>query len=187
MSTPPAISVTKIMTPPMRKEGGGAITIRDCLAGVPLAELDPFLMLHELGPMPMRDVGALGMHPHRGFCEVPYVKQGWASMMDHWYQASLRPPGAAACGECRDSRPVPFGTRRCRRGETSDLDEGMLQWGHVGSGASQHDRRVARPSALFAGERDKGHAGVGEPRGRGCGRGSLTMGALSQASNTGRA
>ena len=68
--------VLKTSQPPSRREGGG-FTIKDILSGFGTAELDPFLIWHELprtrhgkGDMP----GA-PMHPHRGFMECPYAKE----------------------------------------------------------------------------------------------------------------
>lgn len=99
------VRVLEATTPPMRTEGGGALVIRDCLAGFSDEAADPFLLLHEFGPMEVTRETAprLGMHPHRGFNEVPYCKQGALAMADHW-------------------------------GHVAHLEAGGLQWGKVGSG-----------------------------------------------------
>lgn len=81
--------------------------VNDILSPWRQSASDPFLLWHEFGPMPCDGMPPIGMHPHRGFNEVPYLKKGRWMGVDHW-----NPEG-------EDQHP---------------LEDGMVQWGKVGSG-----------------------------------------------------
>ncbi len=63
------------------------------------------MLWHEFGPMPTSGMPPIGMHPHRGFNEVPYLKQGKWIGLDHWN---------------------PHGDE-----DTTPMSAGMVQWGKV--------------------------------------------------------
>merc|ERR1712072_784872 len=69
---------------------------------------DPFLLLHHFGPAHISAMPQFGMHPHRGFNECPYLKQGRWLGTDPWNMA----------GEGQDAL----------------FAEGQLQWGKSGRG-----------------------------------------------------
>mmetsp|Transcript_321 Transcript_321/g.1017 ORF Transcript_321/g.1017 Transcript_321/m.1017 type:complete len:321 (+) Transcript_321:1177-2139(+) len=93
------VSVTEIRSAPTAAEGDGGLAVRDALAGFGGQALDPFLLLHELGPLEPGEGGlSLPMHPHRGFCEVPYVKHGTIALRDHWGATAVLGRGELQCG-----------------------------------------------------------------------------------------
>lgn len=81
--------------------------VNDVLSPFNFNETDPFILWHEFGPMKMTGMPPVGMHPHRGFCEVPYLKQGYWVGTDYWNP---------------------------RGGHHPPMQSGCLQWGKVGSG-----------------------------------------------------
>mmetsp|Transcript_14598 Transcript_14598/g.29576 ORF Transcript_14598/g.29576 Transcript_14598/m.29576 type:complete len:316 (-) Transcript_14598:203-1150(-) len=88
--------------------GTGKILVSDCLDGFSNEELDPFLMLHAFGPTDIRNMPQFGMHPHRGFNEVPYLKRGRWIATDPWNMDGV--------------------------GDDAVFAEGQLQWGKSGMG-----------------------------------------------------
>lgn len=64
--------------------GTGKVLVVDCLSPFPAEVTDPFLMLHAFGPAHISAMPTFGMHPHRGFCEVPYLKKGKWYATDPW-------------------------------------------------------------------------------------------------------
>ena len=88
--------------------GTGKILVTDCLDKFAQQQSDPFLLLHHFGPAHISAMPQFGMHPHRGFNECPYLKQGRWLGTDPWNM----------------------------RGEGQDalLAEGQLQWGKSGRG-----------------------------------------------------
>ena len=88
--------------------GTGKILVTDCFDKFSNEQQDPFLMLHHFGPAPMKSMPQFGMHPHRGFNEVPYLKQGRWLATDPWNMQAA--------------------------GEDAVFAEGQLQWGKCGSG-----------------------------------------------------
>ena len=88
--------------------GTGKILVTDCLDKFSQTQSDPFLLLHHFGPAHISAMPQFGMHPHRGFNECPYLKQGRWLGTDPWNM----------------------------RGEGQDalFAEGQLQWGKSGRG-----------------------------------------------------
>mmetsp|Transcript_17450 Transcript_17450/g.40275 ORF Transcript_17450/g.40275 Transcript_17450/m.40275 type:complete len:306 (+) Transcript_17450:63-980(+) len=76
MATCTDVQVKRVSNPPRRLEGGG-FEIRDIMSGFSTQDLDPFLMWHELPRKYNRpgEFPGAPMHPHRGFCELPYAKE----------------------------------------------------------------------------------------------------------------
>jgi quercetin 2,3-dioxygenase len=69
--------VTKVVTAHRQTEGAGFV-VRRPLPTMQLKELDPFLLLDEMGPVDYAPGEAVGApdHPHRGFETVTYVLDG---------------------------------------------------------------------------------------------------------------
>ena len=68
---------TSVSTAPRGMEGEG-FPVRRAFAGVPLAELDPFIHMDEMGEVEWEPGAAKGTswHPHRGFETVTYLLDG---------------------------------------------------------------------------------------------------------------
>ena len=88
--------------------GTGKILVTDCLDKFSQQQSDPFLLLHHFGPAHISAMPQFGMHPHRGFNECPYLKQGRWLGTDPWNMS----------GEGQDAL----------------FAEGQLQWGKSGRG-----------------------------------------------------
>ena len=76
-------SVIQVITGHQQREGGGFVVRRPFPSrGIP--NLDPFLMLDELGPVDYAPGEAIGApdHPHRGFETVSYILEGEAAHAD---------------------------------------------------------------------------------------------------------
>ena len=95
--------------------GTGKVLVVDCIGKYRAEETDPFLLLHSFGPTHISGMPAFGMHPHRGFCEVPYLKKGTWMATDPWNFN----------GE----------------GEDAKFLEGQLQWGKAGRGIEHGMRK----------------------------------------------
>ena len=95
--------------------GTGKVLVVDCLGEFPASVTDPFLLLHSFGPTHISGMPTFGMHPHRGFCEVPYLKKGTWFATDPWNMN----------GE----------------GEDAKFLEGQLQWGKAGRGIEHGMRK----------------------------------------------
>jgi redox-sensitive bicupin YhaK (pirin superfamily) len=69
--------VTKVVTAHRQTEGAGFV-VRRPLPTMQLKELDPFLLLDEMGPVEYAPGEAVGApdHPHRGFETITYVLAG---------------------------------------------------------------------------------------------------------------
>src|ERR1700729_3609736 len=79
--TEPAVEgdrpVVKVTTAPTGFEGEG-FPVRRAFAGIPLAELDPFVMMDQMGEVEYAPGEPKGTpwHPHRGFETVTYIIDG---------------------------------------------------------------------------------------------------------------
>jgi redox-sensitive bicupin YhaK (pirin superfamily) len=73
----PARDVARIVTAHRQTEGGGFV-VRRPLPTAGLVQVDPFLLIDELGPVTYGPGEAVGApdHPHRGFETVTYVLEG---------------------------------------------------------------------------------------------------------------
>ena len=72
---------------------GTGMIVNDILTPWGFPDCDPFILLHEFGPK-QGGMGnmPIGMHPHRGFNEVPYLKEGRWIGTDAWKPGSLLAP-----------------------------------------------------------------------------------------------
>ncbi len=97
-------TVARVITAAALKEGGG-FPVRRPFPAAGLPQVDPFLLLDEMGPVEWAPAQALGApeHPHRGFETITYLLAG---RMRH-----------------RDSS-----------GRSADLGPGDVQWMTAGSG-----------------------------------------------------
>ena len=95
--------------------GTGKVLVVDCLQPFPAEVTDPFLLLHAFGPIHVSAMPTFGMHPHRGFNEVPYLKKGTWFATDPWNMHG--------------------------DGEDAKFLEGMLQWGKAGRGIEHGMRK----------------------------------------------
>jgi quercetin 2,3-dioxygenase len=85
--------VMRVFTAPRTSDGDG-VELRRAFPGVELAELDPFLLLDEMGPMDFAPGDPRGFppHPHRGFETVTYLLSGEMQHRDSWgNRGTLRP------------------------------------------------------------------------------------------------
>ncbi|MCK6520133.1 pirin family protein [Myxococcota bacterium] len=91
MSPRPVVSVITAHT---QQEGGG-FTVRRPFPSRGLAQLDPLLMLDEMGPVHYGPGQAIGApdHPHRGFETVTYILDGEAEHADSSGHAGSMSPG----------------------------------------------------------------------------------------------
>jgi len=69
--------VTRVLQAHTQEEGGGFV-VRRPFPAPGLAQVDPFLLLDEMGPVEYRPGEAVGApdHPHRGFETVTYLLEG---------------------------------------------------------------------------------------------------------------
>lgn len=98
----------KVGKPSQCDPTGTGMIVNDILTPWNFPDSDPFILLHEFGPMTggMKTM-PIGMHPHRGFNEAPYLKQGQWTGTDAW-----RPDGDPS----------------------NPMRSGAFQWGMIGSG-----------------------------------------------------
>jgi len=85
--------VTRVFTAPRASDGDG-VELRRAFPGAELTELDPFLLLDQMGPMDFAKGDPRGFppHPHRGFETVTYLLSGEMQHRDSWgNRGTLRP------------------------------------------------------------------------------------------------
>lgn len=80
-----------MFTAPPTQDGDG-VDLRRAFPGAELSELDPFLLLDQLGPSQCAPGKARGIppHPHRGFETVTYLLSGEMEHRDSWGAARRR-------------------------------------------------------------------------------------------------
>jgi redox-sensitive bicupin YhaK (pirin superfamily) len=90
----PYRGVTRVFTAPRATDGDG-VQLRRAFPGSALMDLDPFLLLDQMGPMDMAPGAATGFppHPHRGFETVTYLLSGEFQHRDSWGNHGILHPG----------------------------------------------------------------------------------------------
>jgi quercetin 2,3-dioxygenase len=91
--------VSRVITAHRQTEGGGFVVRRpfpSVVAGNEIDQLDPFLLLDEMGPTDYGPGEAIGApdHPHRGFETVTYVLDGAVEHRDSTGAVGVIGPGA---------------------------------------------------------------------------------------------
>ena len=84
----------RVFTAPRATDGDG-VQLRRAFPSDVLMDLDPFLLLDEMGPMDMTPGNAPGFppHPHRGFETVTYLLSGEFQHRDSWGNHGILRPG----------------------------------------------------------------------------------------------
>ncbi len=85
--------VSQVFTAPQAHDGDG-VELRRAFPGNQLIDLDPFLLLDQMGPTEFAPGTARGFppHPHRGFETVTYLLSGEMQHRDSWgNHGTLRP------------------------------------------------------------------------------------------------
>jgi quercetin 2,3-dioxygenase len=87
-------NVSKVFTAPRAQDGDG-IELRRAFPGAALTEIDPFLLLDQMGPMEFAagDPRGFPPHPHRGFETVTYLLSGQMQHRDSWGNRGTLAPG----------------------------------------------------------------------------------------------
>jgi len=86
--------VTKVFTAPRAQDGDG-VDLRRAFPGSQIMDLDPFLLLDQMGPTVFAAGDARGFppHPHRGFETVTYLLSGEMQHHDSWGNRGVLRPG----------------------------------------------------------------------------------------------
>ncbi len=87
-------SVSRVFTAPRAQDGDG-VDLRRAFPGAALMDIDPFLLLDQMGPTDSAPGKARGFppHPHRGFETVTYLLSGEMQHRDSWGNHGLLGPG----------------------------------------------------------------------------------------------
>jgi redox-sensitive bicupin YhaK (pirin superfamily) len=90
----PERGVLKIFTAPRAQDGDG-VDLRRAFPGSTVMDLDPFLLLDQMGPTQFAAGQARGFppHPHRGFETVTYLLSGEMQHRDSWGNHGVLRPG----------------------------------------------------------------------------------------------
>jgi redox-sensitive bicupin YhaK (pirin superfamily) len=86
-------AATRVFTAPRAQDGDG-VDLRRAFPGGALMDIDPFLLLDQMGPTTFAAGAARGFppHPHRGFETVTYLLSGEMQHRDSWgNHGTLRP------------------------------------------------------------------------------------------------
>ncbi|EMJ97730.1 pirin family protein [Leptospira alstonii] len=85
----------KTIRPSLRTIEGGGFPVRRPFPVQDLIQLDPFLLLDEMGPIEYKPGKAIGApeHPHRGFETVTYLLTGEMEHRDSWGNYGKLKPG----------------------------------------------------------------------------------------------
>jgi quercetin 2,3-dioxygenase len=112
-------AATRVYTAPRASDGDG-VDLRRAFPGPAVADLDPFLLLDEMGPVDFVPGDRRGFppHPHRGFETVTYLLSGEIEHRDSWGNQGLIRAGdvqwmTAGSGLVHSEMP---GTEFARRG-----------------------------------------------------------------------
>jgi redox-sensitive bicupin YhaK (pirin superfamily) len=87
-------SATHVFTAPPAQDGDG-VQLRRAFPGAAVNEIDPFLLLDQMGPTDFGPGEATGFppHPHRGFETVTYLLSGEMQHRDSWGNHGVLHPG----------------------------------------------------------------------------------------------
>jgi redox-sensitive bicupin YhaK (pirin superfamily) len=87
-------AVSQVFTAPRAQDGDG-VDLRRAFPGATITELDPFLLLDQMGPTEFAAGEARGFppHPHRGFETVTYLLSGEMQHRDSWGNHGVLRPG----------------------------------------------------------------------------------------------
>jgi redox-sensitive bicupin YhaK (pirin superfamily) len=87
-------SASKVFTAPRAQDGEG-VDLRRAFPGTTVDEIDPFLLLDQMGPTDFSAGDARGFppHPHRGFETVTYLLSGEMQHRDSWGNHGILRPG----------------------------------------------------------------------------------------------
>ena len=90
----PDRNVTKVFTAPSAQDGDG-VDLRRAFPGGAVSDIDPFLLLDQMGPTEFAPGDARGFppHPHRGFETVTYLLSGEMQHRDSWGNHGVLRPG----------------------------------------------------------------------------------------------
>jgi redox-sensitive bicupin YhaK (pirin superfamily) len=93
-ATSQARGAARVFTAPPTRDGDG-VDLRRAFPGAELSDLDPFLLLDQMGPAQYAPGKARGFppHPHRGFETVTYLLSGEMEHRDSWGNHGLLRPG----------------------------------------------------------------------------------------------
>ncbi len=94
MTEPKSRAAAKVFTAPSTQDGDG-VELRRAFPGSEAMDLDPFLLLDQMGPMDLEPGAARGFppHPHRGFETVTYLLSGEMQHHDSWGNRGVLRPG----------------------------------------------------------------------------------------------
>lgn len=86
--------VSRVFTAPEAQDGEG-VPLRRAFPGPALMEIDPFLLLDQMGPLDAEPGRVPGFppHPHRGFETVTYLLSGEMQHRDSWGNHGVLRPG----------------------------------------------------------------------------------------------
>src|SRR3954468_24873863 len=86
--------IKQVFTAPRAQDGDG-VELRRAFPGSTVMDLDPFLLLDQMGPMEFAAGQARGFppHPHRGFETVTYLLSGEMQHRDSWGNHGVLRPG----------------------------------------------------------------------------------------------
>jgi redox-sensitive bicupin YhaK (pirin superfamily) len=87
-------AAARVFTAPRAQDGDG-VDLRRAFPGPTIEDLDPFLLLDQMGPVDFRPGDHRGFppHPHRGFETVTYLLRGEMQHRDSWGNSGLLRPG----------------------------------------------------------------------------------------------
>src|SRR3954451_8603003 len=86
--------IKQVFTAPQAQDGDG-VDLRRAFPGATLMDIDPFLLLDQMGPTEFARGDARGFppHPHRGFETVTYLLSGEMQHRDSWGNHGVLRPG----------------------------------------------------------------------------------------------
>jgi redox-sensitive bicupin YhaK (pirin superfamily) len=132
-------NVTKVFTAPRAQDGDG-VDLRRAFPGTTVMDIDPFLLLDQMGPTEFAKGDARGFppHPHRGFETVTYLLSGEMQHRDSWGNHGVLRPGdvqwmTAGSGLVHSEMP----------GETLVRDGGKLHGFQLWINLPRRDKMIA--------------------------------------------